>query len=178
MFLNSLLQPIAYFFKIHTNPKLFSIKHRFILSLCFYKVKQTRKVNLASEIMTKILTNEMEFARKTWVPIYAFYSRRQEIFQNRISHIQDFHIEPIFHAQHNNNFGFIKTQLSCNFVQFNTQTWSNLNENCILTTLRCSYLMINLHGGRTHAVSQRSLAMRWLVQSYHVTSPWHVRAAC
>ena len=61
-------------------------------------------------------------------------------FQTRISHIQDFHIEPIFLAQHNNNFGFIKTQLSCNFVQFNTQNWSNLNENCILTTLFCSYL--------------------------------------
>ena len=59
MFLKSLLQPIAYFFKIHTNPMLFSIKHRFI-SLCSYKVKQTRKVNLTSEIMTKILTNEME----------------------------------------------------------------------------------------------------------------------
>ena len=31
------------------------------MSLCFHKVKQSKKVNLASEIMTKILTNEMEF---------------------------------------------------------------------------------------------------------------------
>ena len=60
MFLKSLPQPITYFFKIHTNPMLFSIKHRFI-TLCFYKVKQNRKVNLAGEIMTKILTNEVEF---------------------------------------------------------------------------------------------------------------------
>ena len=60
MFLKSFPQPIAYFFKIHTNSTLFSIKHRFI-TLCFYKVKQNRKVNLAGEILTKILTSEMEF---------------------------------------------------------------------------------------------------------------------
>ena len=118
---------------------LFSIKHR-LISLCFYKVKQTRKVNLASEIMTKILRNEMEF----WHVKHGFRSVQllstTRNFLTRNSHIKDFHIEPIFLAQHSNNFGFIKTQLFCNFVQFKHSNWSKFEDNFILTTSFCDYL--------------------------------------
>ena len=68
MFVKLLLHPFAYFFGVNTTGKLLSMKHRF-MSLYFYKVQQTKKTKLTSEIETKNVEKwDESFRRKTWIP--------------------------------------------------------------------------------------------------------------
>ena len=106
-------------------------------------------------------------ARKTWVPIYAFYSRRQEIFWPKFRTSRIFISSPsslnsttvTLVSQKHNYFAIL--------YNFNTQIGANLK--ITLYSRLPVITWINLYDRKAHAVSRPRCAALWLVQSYLVT---------